>query len=77
MIPIYVIQFILLVNNNQILILGELFIIVEYCKYGSLNSYLQKHQKNYINQIDPETSGLDTSIGGNNSRKTGYADRFV
>ncbi|EFX82816.1 hypothetical protein DAPPUDRAFT_48631, partial [Daphnia pulex] len=28
---------------------GELFIIVEYCRYGSLKSYLSNHRKTFVN----------------------------
>ncbi len=26
--------------------------IVEYCRYGNLQTYLIKHRKNFINQVD-------------------------
>ena len=32
--------------------IGELLVIVEYCRYGNLQTYLIKHRKNFINQVD-------------------------
>ena len=32
--------------------LGELFIIVEYCQFGNLQSFLIKNRKSFINQVD-------------------------
>jgi hypothetical protein len=31
---------------------GELFVIVEYCRYGNLQSYLINHRNNFVNQVD-------------------------
>jgi serine/threonine protein kinase len=33
----------------------ELFIIVEYCRFGNLQKYLLQHRNHYISQIDPMT----------------------
>ena len=33
----------------------ELFIIVEYCRFGNLQKYLLQHRNHYISQIDPLT----------------------
>jgi hypothetical protein len=32
--------------------IGELFIIVEYCRFGNLQTYLVNSRNNYINQVD-------------------------
>ena len=31
---------------------GELFVIVEYCRFGNLLSYLTAHRHNFVNQVD-------------------------
>ncbi|RXG60247.1 Platelet-derived growth factor receptor alpha, partial [Armadillidium vulgare] len=38
---------------------GELWILVEYCKYGNLLKFIQRGKAQFINQIDPVTSGID------------------
>ncbi|RXG67370.1 Vascular endothelial growth factor receptor 3, partial [Armadillidium vulgare] len=38
---------------------GELWILVEYCKYGNLLKFIQRGKAQFINQIDPATSGID------------------
>ena len=40
--------FIILLN----LYLGEILVIVEYCRYGNLQSYLIKNRKHFINLVD-------------------------
>ncbi|CAL8081488.1 unnamed protein product [Orchesella dallaii] len=40
----------------------ELFVIVEYCKYGSLLSYLHRHRRTFINQLDPARGVIDPNI---------------
>jgi hypothetical protein len=32
--------------------IGELLVIVEYCRYGNLQTYLIKHRKDFVNQVD-------------------------
>lgn len=44
-------------------IIGELLVIVEYCRFGNLQIYLLRHRDNYINQVDPKTEKIDYSIG--------------
>ncbi|XP_047483128.1 platelet-derived growth factor receptor alpha-like isoform X5 [Penaeus chinensis] len=41
---------------------GELWILVEYCRYGSLLSYLHRHRNVFINQIDPGNGSIDPKI---------------
>ncbi|RXG51156.1 Vascular endothelial growth factor receptor 3 [Armadillidium vulgare] len=38
---------------------GELWILVEYCRYGNLLKFIQKAKSKFINQIDPVTSDID------------------
>ncbi|RXG71189.1 Macrophage colony-stimulating factor 1 receptor [Armadillidium vulgare] len=40
---------------------GELWILVEYCKYGNLLKFIQRGKAQFINQIDPVTSEIDVS----------------
>ncbi|XP_049766457.1 mast/stem cell growth factor receptor kita-like [Schistocerca cancellata] len=40
----------------------ELLVIVEYCRFGNLHSYLIRNRKNFIDQIDPGTDSIDPSI---------------
>ncbi|KRT78953.1 Immunoglobulin, partial [Oryctes borbonicus] len=41
----------------------ELYVIVEFCRFGNLHNYLLRHRENFINQINPETGKIDCSIG--------------
>ncbi|RXG73704.1 Vascular endothelial growth factor receptor 1 [Armadillidium vulgare] len=38
---------------------GELWILVEYCKYGNLLKFIQRAKAQFINQIDPVSSEID------------------
>lgn len=40
---------------------GELWILVEYCRFGNLQVYLQRHRRQFINQIDPTTGRIDVT----------------
>lgn len=35
---------------------------MEFCKYGSLLSYMHRERKSFINQLDPSTDKIDPSI---------------
>lgn len=37
---------------------GKLMVIVEYCRYGSLQTFLQNNRGAYVNQLDPETGEI-------------------
>lgn len=50
--------------------LGELLVIVEYCRFGSLQNYLIKHRNNFINQLD-EFGNL-IKIDYNGAERTNY-----
>ncbi|KAB7502366.1 Platelet-derived growth factor receptor beta [Armadillidium nasatum] len=39
--------------------LGELWILVEFCKFGNLLKFIQRGKSQFINQIDPVTSEID------------------
>ncbi|XP_065159920.1 vascular endothelial growth factor receptor 1 isoform X2 [Atheta coriaria] len=41
----------------------ELHVIVEYCRYGNMQSYLLKHRRRFVDQIDKTTQKFDFSIG--------------
>ncbi|KAK3877300.1 hypothetical protein Pcinc_017977 [Petrolisthes cinctipes] len=38
---------------------GELWILVEYCRFGNLQVFLQRHRRQFVNQIDPTTGRID------------------
>ena len=40
---------------------GELLIIVEYCRFGNLQNYLMKNRNNFINQVD-ELGNMKTDM---------------
>lgn len=35
-----------------LLVTGDLLIIIEYCRFGNLQSYLIKHRNSFVNQVD-------------------------
>lgn len=41
------------------LFVGELLVMVEYCQYGNLHGYLQKHRGAFINQVNAKTGDFD------------------
>ena len=47
---------------------GELLVIVEYCRFGNLQNYLMKNRNNFVNQVD-ELGNMETGITNDNSRK--------
>ncbi|KRT84022.1 Immunoglobulin [Oryctes borbonicus] len=42
---------------------GDLYIIVEFCRFGNLRNYLLHHRDIFINQINPGTERINYSIG--------------
>ena len=36
------------------LIIGELLVLVEYCRFGNLQSYLVNHRSYFVNQVDEQ-----------------------
>lgn len=49
--------------------IGELLVIVEYCRYGNLQQYLLKRRNKFVNQVDPRTGIYDP----NSNRSDGYS----
>ncbi|XP_023245494.1 vascular endothelial growth factor receptor 3-like [Copidosoma floridanum] len=52
----------------ELLELCELLIIVELCRFRNLESYLECHRENFINQIDLNTDKINPRIGKNMRR---------
>ncbi|XP_076044158.1 vascular endothelial growth factor receptor 1-like isoform X2 [Oratosquilla oratoria] len=52
--------------SKNMAVKGELLLVVEYCKYGCLLSYMQRHRREFINQINPVTDKIDQTIISNN-----------
>ncbi|KAG8233930.1 hypothetical protein J437_LFUL005136, partial [Ladona fulva] len=53
-----------LMTELKILIyIEELLVIMEYCRYGNLHSYLHRHRESFINQVHPVTDVVDFSLG--------------
>lgn len=64
------IKIILFETLYNLVVLGELLVIVEYCRYGNLHNYLLRHREDFINQIDPMTSKIDYNIGYEEMERT-------
>jgi hypothetical protein len=52
----------------------ELFVIVEFCKYGSLLNYMHRHRHTFINQLDPTRGVIDSSIYRQISRSSAQSN---
>ena len=46
-------------KHYEIFILGELFVIIDYCQHGNLQQLLLKNRYLFINQVDPKTGQFD------------------
>ncbi|CAG0890942.1 unnamed protein product [Cyprideis torosa] len=44
------------------LVIRKALLILEYCPFGSLEEYLKKHQKHFIDELDVETGQLRSSV---------------
>ena len=44
------------------LIKGELLVIVEYCKFGNIRSFLLSHRTNFVNQLIDNNNKIDNKI---------------
>lgn len=41
---------------------GKVMVIVEYCRFGNVQNFLQKHREDFIDQVNPETDVIDHTI---------------
>ncbi|KAF2365176.1 Immunoglobulin [Trinorchestia longiramus] len=48
--------------NTERIAKGEIWILVEYCRYGDLLSFVQKYRKRFVNQIDPFNDSVNYNI---------------
>lgn len=56
--------------------IGEVMVIVEYCRFGNLQNFLVKHRPYFIDQINREKDIIDPSIqtrDGRWSNDSGYS----
>lgn len=53
----------LTVNPQLLLSTDELLVIVEYCRYGSIHSHLQKNRDCFINDMTPSTGEISIDVG--------------
>lgn len=37
-------------------------VIVEYCRFGNVQTFLLKHRKSFVNQINPDNGSIDPTI---------------
>lgn len=44
------------------LIKGEILIVVEYCKYGNIRSYLLSHRNNFVNLLDQRSNEVNEEL---------------
>lgn len=54
---------------TQDLIKGQLLVIVEYCRFGNIRSFLLDHRKNFVNQLDTECGEINAEINGETEPK--------
>ncbi|XP_044737369.1 vascular endothelial growth factor receptor kdr-like isoform X2 [Chrysoperla carnea] len=54
----------------------ELCVIVEYCRYGNLLNYIQRHRRDFVNQIDPSTGDINTAIGQDILARSGSTSAY-
>jgi FMS-like tyrosine kinase 1 len=65
----------LLGASTKCLARKELFVIVEYCRFGNLQKYLLQHRYHFISQVDPITGNIDFNIG--QDAIDGYGNDFA
>ncbi len=51
------------------LIKGELMVVVEYCLYGNIRSFLLAHRRTFINQLNKESDEIDPTITNTEDHK--------
>ncbi|KAI9558029.1 hypothetical protein GHT06_014782 [Daphnia sinensis] len=58
-------------HTNSILTTGELLVILEYCRFGNLQTYLIKHRNSFINEVDEFGNlKIDGEVDGNDIMST-------
>ncbi|CAB3362879.1 Hypothetical predicted protein [Cloeon dipterum] len=55
----------------------ELLVIVEYCRYGNLHSYLMRQRDNFVDQVDHLKDTLDFTIGAKEDDEAHYENQSV
>ena len=59
-----------------LIVAEELFVIVEYCKFGNLQKYIEKKRESFISQINPETGRFEETFPPNIDKLLSGYDRF-
>ncbi len=60
------------------LIKGELMVVVEYCRYGNIRSFLLAHRSTFINQLNKESNEIDPTITNTEEENHKYVnDSFI
>ncbi|XP_054159954.1 vascular endothelial growth factor receptor 2-like [Oppia nitens] len=58
------------------LVKGELLVIVEYCKFGNIRSFLLSHRMCFVDQLDKESDIIDNTIISNEQRLSDSTDNY-
>ena len=59
-----------------LIVAEELFVIVEYCKFGNLQKYIEKKRESFISQINPATGRFEETFPPNIDKLLIGYDRF-
>ena len=59
-----------------LIVAEELFVIVEYCKFGNLQKYIEKKRESFISQINPATGRFEETFPPNIDKLLSGYDRF-
>ena len=43
--------------------IGDLMVIVEYCRFGNILDFLVKHRSVYVDQVDATTGSINSFLG--------------
>ena len=60
--------------NSNFLLTGDLFVIIEYCRYGNLLSYIIKNRHKFVNQVDSFGFLLPLNRNGECGEEESYSD---
>ena len=63
-------------NSFTNFILEELYVIVEFCKFGNLQKYIELKRENFISQINPDTCRFDDKYPPNIDELLMGIDRY-